>query len=162
MDKITVLAVIAVLIASSLVYAEVALPPISTEEVLAKKKTDLNNTEWTIEVKPMGGKGKAENDTIVFTDGQVVSKEMEQSGYVPTNFSVRLLEDETFTWETMQTSEKDGVAFWRGDIGPDGIMRGVISKRDNKNKTSDFNFVSVNMQKIAPVLEPSQPAVVQE
>ena len=58
----------------------------------------------------------------------------------------------------MQTSEKDGVAFWRGDIGPDGIMRGVLSKRDLKNNTKDFNFVSTGSKKVAPPAPPVESA----
>ncbi|MBI3602451.1 MAG: hypothetical protein HY209_06115 [Candidatus Omnitrophica bacterium] len=170
--KIAALVVVAVLVGSDLVYAGLwgksepeasqpvpaALKVVPTQEVLAKKKADLNNTEWAVEVKPMNGKGQAEKDTLTFTDGKVVSKNMGQKGYSPTNYSVRLLDDETFTWETMQTSEKDGVAFWRGDIGPDGIMRGVISKRDKKNNGNDFSFLSVSSQKITPVQPEPAPA----
>lgn len=116
------------------------------EEIIAKKKAELNGKEWTIELKPMvvKGKVKAEADVISFSEDKVVSKNLSSLGYAPTNFSVRLEEDGTVICETMQTSEKDGLAFWRGDIGPDGIMRGVLSKRDAKGNTVDFNFASVS------------------
>ena len=90
---------------------------------------------------------------------------MEAKGFEATNFSMRLLEDgETYTWETMQVSEKTGAAFWRGDIGNDGIMRGVLSIRDKKNKVSDFNFYSLTSNKTvaepAPVVQAVEPAPV--
>lgn len=119
-------------------------PTAKLEEIIAKKKAELNGTEWTVEMKPMGGKGKAETDVISFAEDKVSSKNLSNAGYPATNFTVRLEEDGTVIWETMQTSEKDGQAFWRGDIGPDGIMRGVLSKRDTKGNTVDFNFVSVS------------------
>ncbi len=164
MKKIVVLVAMIVLIVAGVGYAESqkkAAPQqakaaeVSADqmaEMLAKKKAELNGTEWNIKLTPMGGgHGKAENDVLSFVNDKVTSKNLEQSGYVSTNFSVRLLEDGTFTWETMQTSEKEGVAFWRGDISPDGVMRGVISKRDKKDNASDFNFVSVSTHKVAPV-----------
>lgn len=135
----------------------VAAPAPASADVLAARKADLNNSEWTIDVKPMaGGKAKAEKDTLLFTDGKISSANLGKAGYGTTNYSARMLEDnETFTWETMQTSEKDGVAFWRGDIGPDNVMRGVLSKRDTKNNTKDFNFVSTGSKKVAPPAPPA-------
>jgi hypothetical protein len=125
------------------------------QEMIAKKKVDLNGTEWMINTKPMSGKGKAEQDLLNFSDGKVSSKNMEAKGFAATNFSMRLLEDnETYTWETMQVSEKDGTAFWRGDIGSDGIMRGVMSVRNKKNVVADYNFVSSETKKISVAIEP--------
>ena len=168
MKKIVVLVVMAVFIAVGVGYAESqkkAAPKaaeISADqmaEMLAKKKAELNGTEWNIKLTPMGGgHGKAENDALSFANDKIASKNLEQRGYGPTNFTVRLQDDGTFTWETMQTSEKEGVAFWRGDI-KDGVMRGVLSKRDKKNNTSDFNLVSTGSQaaaKPAPEVSPAK------
>ena len=137
-----------------------------TQEMIAKKKVELNGTQWAIDVKPMSGKGKADKDVLNFMDGKIGSKNMEARGFSSTNFSMRLLEDnETYTWETMQISEKDGTVFWRGDIGSDGVMRGVMSIRNKKNAVSDYNFVSAESKKIsmeaapAPVVSDT-PAVV--
>lgn len=169
MKKVMVLSLAAILSTAGLSYAadegKEAMPEkivtksvVQTQDVLAAKKADLNNTEWIIDLKPMGAvtKGtKTEKDTLHFADGKVDSANLGKAGYNTTNFTLRLLEDnETLTWETMQTSEKDGVAFWRGDVGPDGIMRGVLSKRDLKNTTKDFNFVSTGSKKVAPVAPP--------
>ena len=151
MNKVIALSVVAVLTMAGVSYA--------AEDILAAKKAALDNSEWSIELKPMaGGKGKskAEQDTLLFSDGKVSSGNLVKAGYNTTNYTLRILEDnETLTWETMQTSEKDGVAFWRGDIGPDGIMRGVLSKRDLKNSTKDFNFVSTGSKKVAPPAPPA-------
>ncbi len=112
--------------------------------VVAKKKAELNGKEWNIELRPSGASGKIrpETDVISFAEDKVVSKALSGSGFAATNFSTRLEEDGTVVWETMQVSEKAGTAFWRGDIGPDGIMRGVLSKRDAKGNIKDFNFAS--------------------
>jgi hypothetical protein len=124
----------------------------NSQEAVSKKKAEVNNTIWVVEISPMSGKGKAEKDVISFADNKVGSKNMGARGFAATNYSMRLLDDnETYTWETMQVSEKEGVAFWRGDIGPDGIMRGVVSIRNKKEIVSDFNFHSVEVNKTAPV-----------
>ena len=154
MSKVIAVSVAAVFIMAGSLYA--------AEDILATKKAALDNSEWIIELKPMaGGKGKskAEQDTLLFSDGKISSGNLVKAGYNTTNYTLRILEDnETLTWETMQTSEKDGVAFWRGDIGPDGIMRGVLSKRDLKNNTKDFNFVSTGSKKVAPPVPPVESA----
>ncbi len=125
------------------------------QEMLAKKKSDLNGTEWEIQCKVMSGKGKAEKDVLIFLDNKLSSKNMSAKGFTATNYSLRLLEDnETYTWETMQVSEKDGTAFWRGDIGTDGVMRGVVSVRNKKNAVTDYNFYSLQSQKASPVEPP--------
>lgn len=169
MNKVIAVAVTATLTMAGLVYAAdekqaaapekvVVSPVVASPETLAARKAELNNTEWEIEVKSMaGGKGvKSEKDTLHFADGKISSANLTKAGYNTTNFTLRMLEDnETLTWETMQTAEKDGVAFWRGDIGPDGVMRGVLSKRDLKNNTKDFNFVSKGSTKVAPVAVPA-------
>ena len=128
-------------------------PPIAmTEEVLAKKKAELNGTKWNIELKSMvtvKGKSKleTEKDVVNFSEGKIVSEKLAALGYAPTGFNSRMEEDGTLIWETMQTSEEDGTAFWRGDVGPDGIMRGVLSKRDPKENVKDYNFVGTVQSK---------------
>jgi hypothetical protein len=155
MNKVIAVSVVATFIMIGSLYA--ADPgKAATQDALAAKTAELNNTEWTIELKSMaGGKAKAEKDTLHFADGKVVSASMEKAGYSASNFTTRLLEDGALAWETMQNSEKDGIAFWRGDIGTDGVMRGVLSKRDLKNNTKDFNFVSTGSQKVAPPAPPA-------
>lgn len=120
------------------------IPATKIAELAAKKKAELNGTEWAIQTKPMGGgRGKTETDLISFSEDKVISKNLATLGYAATNFTVRTEEDGTVIWETMQTSEKDGIAFWRGDIN-DGVMRGVLSKRDKKDNAFDFSFVSAS------------------
>jgi len=120
-------------------------PVLKAGGVAEKKKAELNGKEWSVELRAAGatGKSKAEVDVISFAEDKVVSKNLSTQGYAASGFTVRLEEDGTVIWETMQTSEKAGTAFWRGDIGPDGIMRGVVSKRDAKGNVKDFNFVSI-------------------
>lgn len=167
MKKVLVLTMALVFVVAGFAYAElfkrgapaavvVAAPAVSAKELAIQKKAEIEGTEWTVDVRPMTGKAKGEKDILTFANNQVVSKNMSAKGYPATNFSMRILEDgETYTWETMQNAGGN-IAFWRGDIGPDGIMRGVVSIRDKKDVVTDLSFVSSGVQKIVvapPVVE---------
>jgi hypothetical protein len=172
MGKIVGLAVIAVLVASG-AYAAVldsgksapaaaqsvsasaaaqglATNGAATSDLLAQKKEAFNDTQWAVTETPMNAQGQqAKQDTLTFIDGQMISQNAQQAGYSASNFSVRLLADGTFVWETMQTS-KAGTIFWRGDIGADGTMRGIMSSHDLKSNVSNSSFLSVSGKKITP------------
>jgi hypothetical protein len=128
--------------------------PNAIRDMIAKKRLELDGTTWIIDLTPMSGsKGKGEKDTLSFSKGTVSSKNLVARGYAASNFSLRMLEDNTtYTWETMQVSDKEGKAFWRGDISSDGIMRGVVSIRNKKN-AYDSNFVSENLKKDSTVVD---------
>lgn len=126
------------------VVQKTAVAGAQAEALLAEKKAALNGTEWTVTMTPAGGKGRVETDVLSFSDDKVVSKNLAARGFAASNYSVRLQDDGALTWETMQTSEKEGLAFWRGDVN-EGIMRGVLSKRDKNEATTDFSFVSTGM-----------------
>jgi hypothetical protein len=136
--------------------ALVVAPVVSAEELAAQKKSELNATEWNIEVKAMASKGRGENDVVSFADEKVVSKNLQKQGFNPTSFTVRVQEDGTVTWETMQTSADNGSAFWRGDI-LNGIMRGVLMRKDKRGNVTDYNFSSLSSQRTVA----SEPVVVQ-
>lgn len=142
--KKAIFGVMIFLMAASVVFAQ-AVP---LTEIIAKKRAELNGKEYTIELKPMEvrpkAKVKVEQEVISFSEDKVTLKNLASLGYAPTNFSVRLEEDGTVICETMQKTEKGELAFLRADIGPDGVMRGVLSKQDTKGNIASFNFVSVS------------------
>ncbi len=117
--------------------------------VAQKKLNELNNTEWSIELLPMTGKGKKEIDTVTFKNNQVGIAGFAKKGFSFTNFTLTVQEDGVVIWETMQTSEKSGIAFWRGEFDSKlQTMRGVVSHQvDQKNK-QDYSFTSTAKKNI--------------
>ena len=116
-----------------------------------KKRSDLNNTEWPIDLTGITGKEKKETDTVVFKNGQVMLTGYSKKGFPATNFTLTLQDDGSAVWETMQTSEKSGVAFWRGEIDPQMQgMRGVLSLRVDDKTSHDYSFVSTGKKDIVP------------
>jgi hypothetical protein len=114
-------------------------------EAVAKKMALLNNNEWQIELSPAGGKGKKELDAVAIKNNQVSMAGFLKKGFSASNFTLTLQEDGSVIWETMQTSEKAGICFWRGELDKTlTTMRGVLSHViDNKNKI-DYTFASTS------------------
>lgn len=122
-------------------------------DAVAKKMNMLNNTEWQIEMTPMaapsGKAPKKEIEFVTFKNNQVSFSGFGKKGFPTTNLTLTIQDDGSVIWETMQTSEKSGVCFWRGELDKGMMnMRGVLShKIDAKTKT-DYTFVSTSRKSI--------------
>ncbi|MDD5348015.1 MAG: hypothetical protein PHT59_05315, partial [Candidatus Omnitrophica bacterium] len=115
------------------------------------KMNELNNTEWQIELVPLTGKGKKEFDAVIFRNNQVSIASYSKKGFPTTNYTLTIQGDGRITWETMQTSEKAGVAFWRGDLDAKmQTMSGVVSYQVTKTARNDFSFVSTSKKEVPP------------
>lgn len=119
--------------------------------LIEEKRRKLNNTEWKIELRALGGaaadknKEKKEVDIVTFKDNQVIIEDFSKKGFPMTNYTLSVQEDGTCIWETMQTSEKSGLAFWRGELNPAmEIMQGILSHHIDDKTTKDFSFVSIS------------------
>ncbi|MBU0548717.1 MAG: hypothetical protein KJ838_00095, partial [Candidatus Omnitrophica bacterium] len=86
------------------------------QALIEKKRKLLNNTKWEIELSLLTGKGKKQSDIITFSNNQIASANLIRSGFSATNYTLTIQEDVAVIWETMQTSEKSGIAFWRGEV----------------------------------------------
>lgn len=114
-----------------------------------KKRRELNNTEWQIELTPLSGKGKKESEDIVFKDNQITILGFAKKGFPTTNYTLTIQEDSMIVWETMQTSKESGIAFWRGEMdkGMQNI-RGILSHQIDEKTKQDYSFVSINRKNI--------------
>ena len=104
-------------------------------------KSYWEGTAWAIEWMPMSGpKGKgAIKDTLHFEKGKVTSAHLSGKGFPSTNFSARIGDDGTPIWETMQTSENQDVANWRGELHGE-TLRGIVSQKPVKGASEDYAF----------------------
>jgi len=133
--------IIILVMALGMVFSQIAFSADNPNDPAAIEKAKLNNTEWTISVKPSGGKGKAEADVISFVEGKMISKNMRNAGFNDAEINVRIGEEGLVIWETMQADGKGDFAFWRGDI-ENGKMKGVLTKEDKRGAISNFSFAS--------------------
>ena len=117
-------------------------------------RTLLDGTSWTLDLMPLSGgeKAKPQQDTVSFAKTKVVSEQLSKAGYPESNYSLTIGDDGVAVWETMQTKEGDGVAFWRGELHG-ATMRGMLSRHPTDGPAKDFSFVG----KKAEVM-PAQPA----
>jgi len=111
--------------------------------LIEQKRKEIDNIVWKIQLAPLSGKGNGFSETVVFKNGQVSFSEFGKKGFTPSNFSVKVQDDKIIVWETMQSSEKSGVVFWRGEITQDvQKMRGVVSYQISDKKKEDYSFIS--------------------
>ena len=110
-------------------------------------------------------KTKPKEDTVTFGQKEVVSERFSKGGYLNSNYTLTINGD-TPVWETMQSKEKEGVVFWRGELHGSG-MRGIVSEHPANGKTVDFSFtgseisgktISLDDQAPAPQAEVPAPA----
>lgn len=136
------------------------------KEMLADARNSLENTMWKIELTEIstktGKKMEGEPDTLRFEANKISSEKMSSEGFSSTGYTVRLKgkDNEIVVWETMQTSEKEGIAFWRGQIVNEA-MRGVLSWHIDEGKKRDYTFTSVAKEGISLPVE-EEPVVEEE
>ncbi len=117
--------------------------------LIEKRRREINNNEWAIDLFKLSGKGKKEAETIIFKDNQVLVGNFSKRGFAATNYSLSIQGDGTLVWETMQSSEKSGIAFWRGELSSDmQSMRGVLSFQINDKTREEYSFVSTEKKAI--------------
>jgi hypothetical protein len=115
-----------------------------TRGLREKKKSDLNNTQWEIEVMALSGKGAKQSDILVFKDNKFSSEEFLKTGFKESNYTLSVLDSGMVVVETMQTSEKEGSIFWRVEFDASiTACKGVMSRQLSGNKTEDYSFASV-------------------
>lgn len=118
--------------------------------LIEKRRREINNNEWAIELLKLSGKGKKDAETLIFKDNQVLMSNFSKRGFSATNYSLSIQGDGTLVWETMQSSEKSGIAFWRGELSSDmQSMRGVLSLQINEKNREEYSFVSTGKKGIA-------------
>ena len=136
------------------------------ENRLKEAAKELENTLWQVNLKQITQSEKKEafTDEIRFKAGMVEIKSLASQGFSPTSYSITV-KGETYNivvWETMQTSEKKGLAFWKGEI-EEGKMRGVLSRHLDEKTVKDYSFYSIAkemMQEEAPIA--AEPAAAAE
>jgi len=119
--------------------------------LIENKRKELNDTEWQIEMSLLGSTGGKQSDIITFSNNRIASANLLRQGFSATNYTLTVEEAGEVIWETMQTSEKLGVAFWRGEIDANfDKMRGVFSHRIDDETTQDYAFRSISKKAISP------------
>ena len=114
-------------------------------EMIQEAKDSFNNTDWAIKLIPTGEdreSRKEEEDILHFSGYKFRSEKLINETFKPTNYTVRLKgkDGSRVIWETMQTSESKGVAFWRGEFQKDGSVQGVLSWHVSDDDRRDYAF----------------------
>jgi hypothetical protein len=131
------------------------------DEEMAKKikeaEKTLNNTKWQVNFSQITQLEKKEKftDTVSFKDGKVELASLISQGFPATSFTITIKGDDNsvIIWETMQASEKKGLAFLKGEI-EEGRMRGVLSRHFDEKSVKDYSFYSTSKEVVQEVTPP--------
>ena len=130
------------------------------KEAINAAKNELNNTSWKIVLNNMATKAHSE-DVLDFSGNKIESKDMSKKGFSASNFTISVENENIVVWETMQTSEKEGLAFWRAEV-EGGVMRGVLSRHLKDKTTEDYTFFSTSKESTSQSEASSSPIVKEE
>lgn len=131
----------------------------ATRKKIEEKKKELNGGEWEVAIKSTSKKGALDGPNVLtFQDNVFQSKSSSSLGFTPTNYTLTVSESDTgpTVWETMQTSDKGDVMFWRGEWLGDQ-MTGVISRQFKGGKSEEYMFSSSSMKIIPETSESVEP-----
>jgi hypothetical protein len=127
-----------------------------SRKLIEQKKSELNGSQWELDMTASDAKGKVEKEVFTFQNGQVTCKMLTARGFKPTNYTISVPEgSDMAVWETMQTNDKGNVVFIRGEWKQD-IMRGVISEQLEGGKSRDYNFASASKIAVEPTTKPKE------
>ena len=129
------------------------------KNMIKAAKEKLDNLVWHIEVAQMTSEPQKETykDTLRFSDNKVGSEHLSSDDFPSTNYTVSMGGENIVVWETMQTSEKKGLAFWKGEV-EGGVMRGVLSRHFDEKTVRDYSFSSVGPAEVmAPTEKKEEP-----
>lgn len=164
-SKFLWIGVFALALLSQPAFAE--LKPEDIAKISDEAQKTLNGFAWTLEVAPSGVKKedrKVTPDTLIFKDGKMSSEGLAKKGYGTSNYTLTVGDDGVPVFETMQRDEKEGVAFWRGEL-VEGKIRGVISIQEAKSSAVSFGFSGSKAGEAAEIpaerVEP-QPEIIPE
>lgn len=129
--------------------------PVASKSAQDKQRDEvramLDGTTWTIDLRS-DATGKTKQDTLTFQGRTVSSGWLTKSGYGASNYSLRIQDDGLVIWETMQSKEGEGLAFWRGELQNDA-MSGALSKQPTKGASESFSFSGKKAGAATPTVE---------
>jgi hypothetical protein len=126
-------------------------------KMILEKKGELNGSSWSIKIDSQSKKGELlGEDTLNFQNDKFRSERSEKLGYTPTNYTLTVQEAGPTIWETMQTSKKGEVCFWRGEW-KDNVMTGIISRQLEKG-AEEYYFTSSSRKEIPKTTEEKEDA----
>ena len=124
-------------------------------KTVENKKTEINGSQWDVELKSSDKTEKPESDTLTFQNGRFSSQFFTGKGFASTNYTITLPEgSDRAVWETMQTSSnsKEGIVFIRGEWQGEA-MSGQVTQQLEGGKTKEYYFTTAKRTAIAPTTD---------
>lgn len=128
---------------TALVAAPVTTNPNTPRLPVSIQMPDLNGTVWSIDLVSVSADGTETpiEDKIQFVGPAFESYYFSSHGFLKSNYTVRVQNNGTITWETMQRNPQGETISWRGDWRGDR-MEGVLSYKPSGSGEQVFSFMS--------------------
>jgi hypothetical protein len=124
------------------VEAEKAVRNLLKKQEMQRVNDLLGSKEWVVYLVPSGvSAGKrlpVVTDVLTFKDGRVSSQHLTAMGFGSSNYTLTV-QDDMSSWETMQRTEKEDLAFWRGELRGD-LLTGVMNMHTAKGAVEEYSF----------------------
>jgi len=116
-----------------------ALTPEEIQTIRTETLKQIDKTKWSLQLTKMGSPDDKHEDTLTIEGGRLSSEFLTDLGFSPSNFSLTVEDSGNVMVETMQRTENDQVAFWRGQV-KDNSFWGVMSRQNTKGETEAYSF----------------------
>ncbi|MFH1996842.1 MAG: hypothetical protein ABIJ27_07625 [Candidatus Omnitrophota bacterium] len=123
------------------------------EKLAAEKKAELLGTKWNVSLELVSedADGYPETDVLSFEDNKFTSAYFTEKGFEPTNFTVKVANNGTVVWETLQTKDEIETIIWRGERLGDSMKGTFTHKFDGvPRRAYTHNFTSQNLSAARP------------
>jgi type II secretory pathway pseudopilin PulG len=134
------------------IEAEKAVKDLARKQAGQKATDLLNSKEWVIYLSPTGNSAGKRlpviTDVLTFKEGRVSSKHLTAGGFGESYYTLTVYDSGTAVWETMQRTDKEDLAFWRGELRGDSLT-GVMNIQTAKGVREEYSF---GMNAPAPAL----------
>jgi len=135
--------------------AEKTVKDLKRKQIMQQVTDLLNSKEWIIYLYPSGvSAGKklpVITDVLTFKDGKVSSKVFSAKGFGESNYTLTAYDNGLGVWETMQRTEQEDLAFWRGELRGDSLT-GVMNMHTARGAIEEYSF-GMNAPAPAPKVE---------
>jgi hypothetical protein len=125
------------------IEAEKVVKDLARKQAAQQATNVLNSKEWLIYLYPTGvSAGKklpVIADVLTIKDGKVSSKHLTAAGFVESYYTMTVYDSGTVAWETMQRTDKEDLAFWRGELRGESLT-GVMNMQSAKGLREEYSF----------------------
>lgn len=117
----------------------IAEESLSPKELAKQKKAELMGTSYNIVLTTMDEQAIESNDVMSIANNKISLASLQAQGYGPSNFTVKIKEDNLFVFDTMQRTENEDRAFLHVELREDQVS-GYLTLETVTGKVTRYSY----------------------